>query len=193
MKQLFIINDVGTEYEITGTRLEKDGYVVDTDLFYESPSSEFFETVKGLLDGSNEIKYLKTVSPSETGDLTVTGLDALTVYKSNMRTKASMIFKNRVEVTIGFDFYAFMLANNFLANAGYFITEENREEKYLEIVNAGDAALTEALEKYLAAHDDISVYYHHYANFKELKTAIDAAATTTAVDTAYADFAALYA
>ncbi len=193
MKQLFIINDVGTEYQITGTRLEKDSYEVDTDLFYESPTTEFFEVVKGLLEESNEIKYLKAVSPSSTDDLAINALDALTIYKANMRTKASMVFKNRVEDTIGFDFYRFTLSNNFLANAGYFITEENREEKYLEIVNLADAALTEALEKYLAAHDDISSYYHHYENFRVLKTTIDAATTTTEIDTAYADFAALYA
>ncbi len=48
-KYLFIINDLGTDWEITDTRLEMNDFVVDPELYFETNSVDFYEIVKQLL------------------------------------------------------------------------------------------------------------------------------------------------
>lgn len=43
-----------------------------------------------------------------------------------------------------------------LADKGYFITDQNREEKYIEIIETGDEELIELLEEYLIHKDEIT-------------------------------------
>jgi hypothetical protein len=76
-------------------------------------------------------------------------------------TKNAVIVKVRMLITpiltkiSGFTLYGFMVLNNDLANAGYFITNENREEKYLDILEKGDEKLIAKLEDYLNYKDEI--------------------------------------
>jgi hypothetical protein len=76
-------------------------------------------------------------------------------------TKNAVIVKVRMLITpiltkiSGFTLYGFMVLNNDLANAGYFITNENREEKYLAILEKGDEKLIAKLEDYLNYKDEI--------------------------------------
>ena len=191
-KHLFIINDVGTYWEITGTRLEMDDFVVDPLLYFETGSEDFYLFVKGLVDGANEVKYLKGVSPAAEADLTITPLDALTVYKARFRTKGKHILKQYCDFTLQFDFFEFSILNNKLIDAGYVITDENREEKYLEIINAGDQTIIDILEVYLEVRDSIAIHKHHYDNYQTFKTAVNDSADTAAVDTAFATYTALF-
>ena len=50
-----------------------------------------------------------------------------------------------------------MLLNNKLADKGFFITEENKEEKYIEIIETCDESLIEDLEKYIFLLDKIKI------------------------------------
>lgn len=53
------------------------------------------------------------------------------------------------------DFVTFMLLNNKFNSKGIYITEENREEAYIQIIETGDDSLIADLEKYLFIMDDI--------------------------------------
>jgi len=55
----------------------------------------------------------------------------------------------------GLTMYGFIVLNNDLVNAGYAITNDNREEKYLAILETGDEALINKLEDYLNYKDEI--------------------------------------
>lgn len=53
-----------------------------------------------------------------------------------------------------------------LADAGYFITDQNREEKYIEIIETEDENLIELLETYLNIKDDIAKIKFNKKQFK---------------------------
>lgn len=53
------------------------------------------------------------------------------------------------------DFYDFLAVFNEMTAAGYFITDQNREEKYIEIIETGDEELIALLESYLEKKDKL--------------------------------------
>ena len=191
-KHLFIINDVGTDWEITGTRLEMDNFVVDPLLYFETDSEDFFEFVKGLLEGSNEVSYPKGVTPVDSGDLSISPMDALTVHKARTRTMGKHLLKQYCDFTLLFDFFKFHVLNNKLVDAGYVITDENRESKYVEIINSGVQDIIDALEEYLEVRDRIAIHEHQYDDFITFKENVNSAADTDAVDAEYATYSALF-
>ena len=54
-----------------------------------------------------------------------------------------------------------------LAERGFMITDDNREEKYLEIINTGDEYLLKTLEDYLEARDNLAELSLSYKEFQE--------------------------
>jgi len=192
-KHLFIINDDGTKWTITGTRLEmNDNFIVDPLLYFETPAEDFYLFVKELVEGDNDVSYLKGVSPSSETDLLVTPLDSLSVHKARTRTKGKHILKQYCDFTLQFDFFEFNVLNNKLLDAGYIITDDNRESKYLEIINTGNTTLISILDKYLEVKDRISISVHNYENYQEFKNTVNEAINGAAVDAAFAAFTDLY-
>jgi hypothetical protein len=64
--------------------------------------------------------------------------------------------KTRIQDYDMIDFICYMDAAFELAANGYFITDSNKEEKYLEILEAGDEHQIDLLETYLNLKDKIS-------------------------------------
>lgn len=54
-------------------------------------------------------------------------------------------------------YYKYFEYNNQLAAAGYFITNDNREEKFIEILETGDEKLISILEEYLTIKDTLNI------------------------------------
>lgn len=55
----------------------------------------------------------------------------------------------------GYTMYEFMKKHTEMMDAGYFITDKNRETKYMEIIETDDDELIELLESYLETKDKI--------------------------------------
>jgi len=53
------------------------------------------------------------------------------------------------------DFVSFIMINNRFLNKGIIITDENKEEGYIKIIETGDESLISDLEKYLDLRDSI--------------------------------------
>jgi hypothetical protein len=91
-------------------------------------------------------------------------------------TKNSSIIKIRMLVTpelakiSSFSLYGFTVLNNDLASSGYFITNANREEKYLEILETGDEELISKLEDYLNYKDEIETIASLERKFSKFKS-----------------------
>jgi hypothetical protein len=192
-KLLFIINDNGTSWKITGTRIEMDdNFVPDPTMYFETGSEDFFDFIKELVDGSNEVTYPKGIIPTKPDDFTITPLDSLSVYKARIRATGKHILRERCDFTLQFDFFQFQVLNNKMIDAGYVITDENREAKYLDIINTGDTDLINDLDSYLEIRDRVAISNHNYNNYLSFKTAVNEAADEAAVDAAFAAFGALY-
>ena len=74
-----------------------------------------------------------------------------------VKTKARGIFGDDLLIFELLDLITFMLLNNKFANNGFFITDENKEEKYIEIIETCDEQLIEDLEKYIFLLDKIKI------------------------------------
>jgi hypothetical protein len=62
--------------------------------------------------------------------------------------------------------FAYFSTAILLAEHGFLITQDNREEKYLEIINTGDEFLLRTLEDYLEARDNLSELSNSYREFR---------------------------
>jgi hypothetical protein len=81
----------------------------------------------------------------------------------------------------GFALYGFIVLNNDLAANGYFITNENREEKYLEILETGDEKLIAKLEDYLNYKDEIESVASLERKFQAFRAEIKEAVSVEAI------------
>ena len=69
-------------------------------------------------------------------------------------------------------FFDYMNSFSELASNGYFITDRNREEKYLEIIETGDENLISTLEVYLENMDKVGQTASVYNKIKRFETEI---------------------
>jgi len=194
-KHLFIINDSGDTYTITGTRMEMDdSFTVDPELYFETAQEDFYYMVRDLVNGDNDVKFLKSVARGALTfeGLMVTPIDSLKLHKARVMAKGKHLLKQRCDFIVQFDFFEFSVLNNKFVDAGYIITDANREAKYLEIINTGNEDLINQLDAYLECKDRISVSVHNYNNFVTFRDSIDVSTNTLEVDAVFTAFAALY-
>ena len=99
------------------------------------------------------------------------GLECLAkeVDKTILKLKEKYLNYNDTETMINVIFYVDSLMK--LADAGYFITEKNREQTYINIIESADEELIEVLEDYLLINDEISmIKWNKKEYLKKMKT-----------------------
>lgn len=72
-----------------------------------------------------------------------------------IKTKARGIMGDDLLIFRLLDFVSLMMLNNKFASKGIFITDDNKEECYIKIIETGDEQLIVDLEKYIALTDAI--------------------------------------
>jgi hypothetical protein len=77
-------------------------------------------------------------------------------HKNIIITKIRQLVNHQQAIVSGIHLYDFIMINTILADKGFHIHEDNREEKYLEILETGDEQLIDKLEIYLNAMDIVS-------------------------------------
>jgi hypothetical protein len=88
----------------------------------------------------------------------IEGVDANTYAGKAIQAcklKARGIFGDELLTFKLLDFVSFFLLNNELSSKGYTITENNREEVYIKIIETGDIQLINDLEKYISLRDSL--------------------------------------
>jgi hypothetical protein len=109
--------------------------------------------------------------------------DPLKLCKDHALIRVRTIFTPELGKLSGLTIYGFTILNNDLSSRGFFITNENREEKYLEILETGDEQLIAKLEDYLNYKDEIEAVAHLERKFSKFRTAIKSASTVDEVNT----------
>lgn len=135
-------------------------------------------------------KTLRTteVLPGEFTTIDLAETDEIQEARNAAIVKVRMLVTPELSKISGFALYGFMILNNDLAAAGYFITDSNREEKYLEILETGDEKLIQKLEDYLNYKDEIGTVAALERKFSSFKTEIKQATTVeeiTAIETRF--------
>lgn len=118
--------------------------------------------------------------------------EAVDQAKSSALGEARNLLGQRMDFEFTFDFFEMLLANNALQAEGYVITNQNREEKYLEIVNSENEELLNLLRMFLDTYDRIGVHLAYYSQYKALKKALEAAQSVEDVDNALEEYKRMF-
>ena len=110
-----------------------------------------------------------------------TEINPLQHSKNACITKVRMLITPELSKIAGLALYSFTILNNDLASQGYFITDKNREETYLKILETGDERLVQLLEDYLNYRDEIEHVASLERKFSAFQTKVKAASTTDEV------------
>jgi len=97
----------------------------------------------------------------------------LDVRKNNEVSKYMRMISNLFVNMTFMDFFEFVVANNKFCTRGIFITDDNREEEYLKIINTGDIDLIENLERFLESFDTLKEVSKRYSKIRDLIHAIN--------------------
>jgi len=154
---LAIVEDHGHHYRVIGTTKNTLDRMAGED--YIKVSSMAYEMIWPALRDGKEVRLPKVLHTNEVLPGEVQIIEHSPDDADAARTAALIKVRSLVvpEMTkeSGFTLYNFMMMNNELASEGYFITNNNREEKYIEIIETGNERLIETLEMYLEAKDTL--------------------------------------
>lgn len=185
-----IIDDVTDWKKMSGYRVINDEwgadtFVVDPDLFLDVTSNQF-TYVKNLLDSGATITYPASASPPTQDDLTIVNVTPLRAAKVRAYSGiASQLNARLMSNLTMLNIYRFVVTDNILKNGGYFVTDDNREQVYLDIVNSGVQKYIRALEEYLDAKDRMSVDFSFGTKFLIFEDNLRAATTVQEVKDLY--------
>jgi len=172
------------KFKITGYREADDTDVWDQENFIEV-AEVVYNYVVSKFD-NNDLTYGNHITELALHQVQLTPVDTLQGYKNNCLGSYKYFYLDK---HISYDFfiitYEYMTIGNILAANGYYITEQNREEKYLEILNSGDGVLIAYLESYLEILDDIKEQQTFVDNFIAIRRELKEAATIEEVRAIY--------
>jgi hypothetical protein len=81
------------------------------------------------------------------------------------KVKARGVFGDELLTFKLLDFVSLMLLNNKFASKGIFITDDNKEECYIKIIESGDESLINDLERFISLKDDIRLIENKKAEY----------------------------
>lgn len=125
--------------------------------------SKLFTAVLEALADKKTCKFYK--------DVEILTLENLEIDESSNLVKNSYIFQLTSAISQIFTkipqytYFRFQYLNNIFASMGYFITEKNREEIYIKILETDDDALISNLEEYLKVINQLNQYEKMYQEF----------------------------
>jgi hypothetical protein len=119
-------------------------------------------------------------------------LDLNTTDMANLKNsyliKISQFFDSYINTVSNLTYYEFTILNNTLCENGIFITKDNREEKYIEILEKEDEDLIDILEKYLICKDEIDRSFAAYETYRTFKTKLNECETVEEINTVAEEF-----
>jgi hypothetical protein len=165
--EFFIIMDKGDDWEITGTFIVPEGFETSNEGVLDvSDNKELFDYVKNRLK-THAIRYSKELTGKLIQeDLVEIPYNLTEIERMRKITQGKEYLSTRIGIPEVFEFVEFIILNNYLIEKGYVITDENRHEKYLEIVETGDLDLIEKLESFLESRDSIMTKYSWFNVYK---------------------------
>lgn len=125
--------------------------------------SKLFTAVLEALADKKTCKFYK--------DVEVLTLENLEIDESSNLVKNSYIFQltsamGQIFTKIPqYTYFRFQYLNNIFASKGCFITEDNREEIYIKILETDDEKMIEYLEEYLKVLGQLNQYEQMYQSF----------------------------
>lgn len=139
-------------------------------------------------DASLVVTVLQVSDIKEVQKEPLTDQDKLEREKTHFIRIMSDSIGDKVSIS-NFALFNFFKLNHYLESKGYFITDENREEEYLKVINSGDTDVLEKLSEYLDALDEFNAVDEAYKSFKGFKDRVDSAVDEKELRGIYDEFA----
>ncbi len=177
---------VDNQKQITGYRISAASHH-DTDRYMTVDETIYNYVVFYITD--NDLYFDEVLEEVvSTDEIILKPVDSLMKMKNNaIAAYALQEFSHQIDISFFMVVMRFIMLTSDLFAAGYFITDTNKEEKYLDILNSGDPKLIECLEDYLSIIDvfaDLRVFMDNYFTFD---VNLKSCNTSEEVITAFAD------
>ena len=199
MKLRFNVKDRGTTYEVVSINENELSFIADKVEIYNIDSWDTYEKICNELSNGNIVLIPKGMDSSvQVSDLIIDMTkDELEKQKNIaiLRCK-DLMYSSRLNKESILAVYTFTLLNNYFLDLGFFITDDNRESKYLEIINYASAhedkeqEIINKLESYLSLRDKTKTFYLFYDSLINIIQEIESASTINEVDTKFNTFRA---
>lgn len=171
---LAMVQDRGSHWFVTNVTQNTLDSQADKDEKFLRLSYMSHQLIKQALMAGKKVHIHKTLQTGEVlpGEFDVIDLaetDPLQEARDAAVRKIRMLVTPELGKISGLAIYGFTVLNNDLASRGYFITNDNREEKYLEILETEDEELISKLEDYLNYKDEIDAVSFVERRFKQFR------------------------
>ena len=137
IKLQFNVRDIGTAYEVIGINENETAILGSINSVYVVYSYAIYEAIITAINEGKTV-YLPKVNYSELSleDITIVEQEneLETQKKIAINRVKDFIYTTRISKLQLLDYYTFTVLNNYFINMGAIITNDNREEKYLEII-----------------------------------------------------------
>jgi hypothetical protein len=160
----------GKNYEVQNIYPYDIKYVFPENKYFQisaSTAEAIIEPLrKGLLVTVNK-DTIDNDRPVQVEDFKIIKTSSFDTKKSQEIARIQLSFNAIVSSSSILDHFAYFSSAILLSERGYMITDRNREEKYLEIINEGDEYLLQNLEEYLEARDNLAKLSYMYRDMKD--------------------------
>jgi len=180
------IEDIGTNWRLTGV-VRSDTQFLDGGSKYMRLSANTAIVLQDMLNRGNTVVIPKSLDLSgpelQPWDLQITESQTpLELEKNSAISSARTRMYQRFTTLNVIVLFNYMEGNNILQDAGYNITDKNREENYLEILETGNADLIQQLEDYLEAKDEMSSAKYLWDQYKIFKKGVESAESVETIE-----------
>lgn len=170
--ELASVEDRGSYWTVTG--LTTNGLdTVDQEEKHLKLSHSAYKIIQDAIMNGHEVRVIKPLQVNEVlpGEVKIVKVeeDDIVAFRNSAIRRVRMVVNPEFVSVSGLSFYGFICLNNELADKGFFITDENRESKYLAILETGDEKLIAKLEDYLNYRDEIGRTAAFYKSFEEFR------------------------
>jgi hypothetical protein len=179
---LAVVEDHGSQWRVANVQQNTLDGTVDRNEKLLKLSYMSYQLIKEAILNNKTVYINKTlltneVLPGEFKIVDVASTDPLQDARNAASVKVRMIITPELSKVSSLALYGFTVLNNDMVNAGYAITNENREEKYLEILETGDEKLIAKLEDYLNYKDEIEAVAHIERKFSAFRAELKSTTT----------------
>jgi hypothetical protein len=131
---------------------------------------------------------VKEEIPLTSEDFEITELTPFEKKRNNYRDKINNSISHTLASINALDTFEYLETFSAFLDRGIVITEKNREEKYLEVINTGDEWMIEHLERYLDIKDRVRPLSNFYKNATAALKRLRKAEAEEEVDKIFEDF-----
>lgn len=155
------LKDIGSEWLVTSVQTDMYKITPDTEIL-EITDTNLFSYLADLIAEKKVVKFSKFIE-----DLKIDNL----VIGNESSSKESFVKELHKQIAKVFclipsyTYYRFAYLNNIFASKGIFITQENREDKYIEILEKNDEELMNYLEELLNVMNKLEYFETMYAKY----------------------------